>query len=149
MSSDYAAVFLSNTPGGRGSTAERLGLVQNAQLSYQHNVQPRFEVGSHELYFLTGQSIGAIGMGRLVGERGILEGISFGNAGNALRKGVMGAVEFKFGRLGLVDAQVRQDVVTLSGVVLQQIALNFGVGSFDVSESLSAQAAMASRTLRV
>ncbi len=147
-SSDYAALYFANTVGGSAVSAQKAGLVQSAAVSYQHNVQPRFEAGSHELYWLTGQSLGSVQVGRLVGQRGILEGVKSGNAPNNIRKGVLGGVEFKIGRLGLQGISVIQEVLILSGCVLSAYGISFNVGGLEVQESMTIQTALMKRGLR-
>ncbi len=137
MSSDYASIYFANTAGGTGTPSNRAGLVQSSSVSYQHRVEPKFEAGSHELYWLTGQSMGAIALGRLVSERGFMDGIQSGGAANALTKGIIGTVEFKAGQVNL-----RQDVVTMSGCVLQGVNFNTSVGGLEITESLTIQVAL-------
>lgn len=146
-SSDYAALYFANTAGGASVSAEKAGLVQNATLAYQHNVQPRFEAGSHELYWITGQSLGTLQVGRLVGDRGILDGIRFRDARNDLRKGLLGAVEFKVGRQNLTGVNVRQEVLVLSGCVLAAYGISFSVGALEVQEPMTIQTALVKRAL--
>lgn len=146
MSSDYSAIFFAGLP---GQTASRLGLLQSASLSYQHNVQPRFEGGSANLFWLTGQSMGSLQIGRLVGQAGILVGVSYLADRNTLAKAAVSSVEMKLGRLGLTDVQVRQDVLGLKGCVFQNMTFGYGTGSFDVQESFSILAAMLTRSTRV
>lgn len=148
-SSDYAAVFFANSPGGVAASARKAGLVQSAAVSYQHNVQPRFEGGSSELYWLTGQSMGTLQLGRLIGDRGILDGINHGAARDDIRKGVLGGVEFKVGRLGLKGVSVRQEVLVLSGCVLGAYGISFNVGGLEVQEALTIHTALVKRGLRV
>jgi hypothetical protein len=147
-SSDYAAVYFANTPGGAVSPAGKAALVQSAGVSYQHNVQPRFESGSHELYWVTGQSLGTLQMARLIGDRGFLDGINYGRAANDLRKGVLGGVEFKVGQESMVGVSVKQDVLVLSGCVLSAWGTSFNVGGLEVQEALTIQTALVKRGFR-
>ena len=129
-------------------SASRAGLVQNAAVSYQHNVQPRFEAGSHELYWLTGQSMGVVQVGRLISDKGILDGVRHGRASNDIRKGILGGVEFKIGRLGLQGISVKQEVLILSGCVLSAYGVSFNVGGLEVQEAMTIQTALLKRGLR-
>ena len=147
-SSDYAALYFANSAGGSAVSASKAGLVQSAAMSYQHNVQPRFEAGSHELYWLTGQSLGTLQVGRLVGDKGILDNIRYGNAVNDIRKGILGGVEFKIGRLGLTGVTVKQEVLILSGCVLAAYGISFNVGGLEVQESMTIQTALVKRGLQ-
>lgn len=147
-SSDYAALYFSNDPGGTSMPAIKAGLVQNAALAYQHNVQPRFEAGSHELYWLTGQSVGTLQMGRLVSDRGMLADIQHGGSPTDVRKGVLGTVEFKMGRIGMEGIAVKQDVLMLNGCVLSSYGVAFNVGGLEVQESLTIQTALVRKVRR-
>src|ERR1700761_7118098 len=90
FSSDYSSIYFENSAGaGLTTPAQRAGLIQNATCAYQHNVQPRFEAGSHNLYWVTGQSMGTLQLGRLIGDAGILAGINIGGGGNDLRNGIL------------------------------------------------------------
>lgn len=144
MSSDYASLYFSNSPTGNPDPSGKAGLIQSVSVAYQHNVQARFEAGSSELFWLTGQSQGSVAVGRLVGQQGILNGVVFGNAPGSLRKGVLGGVEIKLGRNDMepVDLTLKQQVLLMSGCVLQGIGISFGVGGFDVQESMTIQAAL-------
>ena len=147
-SSDYASLFFANTPGGPATPAGRASMIQSCALSYQHNVIPKFEGGSHELYWLTGQSLGTLQVGRLVGDKGILEGIRSGNAANDIRKGILGGVEFKVGRTNLQGVAVKQEVIILSGCVLAAWGISFNVGGLEVQEAMTIQTALVKRGLR-
>ena len=149
FSSDYASIYFSNAPGGTAVAAAKAGLVQSAAVSYQHNVQPRFEAGSHELYWLTGQSLGSVQVGRLIGDRGILDGVQYGQDPNNIKKGLLGGVEFKIGRLGLQGITTRQEVLMLSGCVLSAYGVSFNVGGLEVQESMTIQTALVKRGVRV
>jgi hypothetical protein len=148
LSADYASVYFANTPGGVTVAADMAGLVQSAAVSYQQNVQPRFEVGSSNLYWTVGQSLGTAQLGRIVGDKGLLAGINFGANPNSLLKGILGGVEYKIGRTNLQGVAVKQDVLVLRGCVLSAIGESFSVGGLDVQEALTIQAALVKRGLR-
>lgn len=140
---------ISPTPRGAAVGAAKAGLIQNAAVSYQQNVQPRFEAGSHELYWLTGQAMGSVQVGRLIGDRGILDGVVYGNDPNNIKKGLLGGIEFKIGRLGLAGITVKQEVIMLSGCVLSAYGISFNVGGLEVQESMTIQTALLKRGLQV
>lgn len=123
FSSDYAMLQMN---GGK------LGLLQNATANYAHRVEPRWEAGSSELYWVSGQSSGNVAAGRLVGENGILEGVDFERTTSSIRKGAMAGIEFKLGSPGGSKPAVRMD-----GCVAQSVSIQFGAGELDVRESLS------------
>lgn len=126
MSSDYAALHM-NSGAALGT---KLGLLQNASINYAHRVEPRFESGSSELFWASGQSMGKIDAGRLVGEVGILEGVEFERGANN-RKGAVAGIDFKLG-----GPSVRS-TVSMSGCVAQSVSMTFGAGELDVREALS------------
>ena len=95
-SSDVAAIYFDNN--GVGS-AQRAGLVQNVACSYQHAVLPRFESGSAELYWVTGQSKGDVSVGRLVAYNGLLDGIKPGQGTGNLQNGILGGIHIKIGKM--------------------------------------------------
>ena len=147
-SSDYAAIYFANSIGGPPTAASKAGLVQSAAVSYQHAVQPRFEAGSHELYWVTGQALGTVQLARVIGDKGFLAGIQFGDQPNDIRKGVLGGVEMKVGRLGLQGIEARQEVLMMSGCVLSGVSMAFSVGGLEIQESLRIETAMLRRGLR-
>ena len=145
-SSDYAAVYFAGGMGGFGTQAGKAGLVQNATCAYQHNVVPKFEGGSSELFWVTGQAVGRLALGRLLGEEGILNGI--GQSSDSMRNGLLGGVDFKVGRLGgAVTAAGRQDVLVLKGCVLSAYGLTFSVNGLEVQENLTIETALVKRSM--
>lgn len=151
-SSDYAAVYfgsqIPSTIGAQVSSGNgvKAGLVQNCSVAYQQTVQPRFEGGSSELYWVAGQALGTIQVGRLIGQQGILNGINMNTS--ALNNGLLGSVEFKVGRLAgvpIVSVAAKQDVLVLKGCVFESYGLTFSVGGMDVQESLLIRTALVRR----
>ena len=135
LSSDYAAIYMANSK-SHTTAADKLTLVQSTAVSYQHRVEPRFEAGSSEMYWLTGQALGEISIGRLVGERGFLDGFRTTAGINPTQTnyhhGVIGSVEFKAGH---VDGM--QDVLTFGGGVLRSAAWQTSAGSLEISEAVT------------
>ncbi len=152
-SSDFASVYFENSAGGSAATpAQRAGLVQNCTVAYQQNVQPRFEAGSHELYWLAGQALGSIQMGRLIGDAGILNGVSVGGGGNDLRNGILGGIDFKIGRKGSqlnasTAITTTQSVLVLRGCVLSGYGASFSTGGLEVQEAMTIQTALMRRSV--
>lgn len=147
LSSDYASLYFANAAGANTGGTSRASLVQNATVSYQHNVQPRFEAGSSELYWMAGQAQGAVQCARLVGVEGILHGIQH-RRDASLNKGLLGLVEFKLGANGGSGAQIgaSKKTIHLNGCVLQSVGFGFSVGSFDVTENLTLLTALMYQT---
>lgn len=151
-SSDYAAVYfgsqIASTTGAQVSsgTGVKAGLVQSCSVAYQQTVQPRFEGGSSELYWVTGQALGTVQVGRLIGQNGLLNGINTNT--NALQNGLLGSIEFKVGRTAgvpVVAVAARQDVLVLKGCVLESYGAQFSVGSLDCAESVLIRCALVKR----
>lgn len=151
-SSDYAAVYfgsqIPSTTGANVSSGHgvKAGLVQNCSVAYQQTVQPRFEGGSSELYWVAGQSLGTIQVGRLIGQAGILNGINMNT--EALQNGLLGSIEFKVGRMAgvpIVTVAAKQDVLVLKGCVFESYGAVFSVSGMDVQESMLIRAALIRR----
>jgi len=151
-SSDYAAVYfgsqIASTTGAQVSagTGVKAGLVQGCSVAYQQTVQPRFEGGSSELFWVAGQALGTIQVSRLIGQNGLLDGINVNT--NALQNGLLGSIEFKVGRTAgvpVVAVQAKQDVLVLKGCVFESYGAQFNVGGMDVNESMLIRAALVKR----
>jgi hypothetical protein len=151
-SSDYAAVYfgsqVASTTGAQISsgTGVKAGLTQGVSVAYQQTVQPRFEGGSSELFWVAGQSLGTIQVGRLIGQNGILDGINVNT--NALQNGLLGSIDFKVGRMSgvpIVSVSAKQDVLVLKGCVFESYGAQFSTGGLDVSESMLIRAALIKR----
>ena len=143
-SSDVAAIYFDNNG---VNNPKRAGLVQNVQASYQQSVLPRFEAGSSELFWVTGQSQGSVGCGRLVSFQGLLEGINVGQGSSDLRNGILGAVTIKIGKLAgqLRQVQLPQSQLIMKGCVLQGYSTSFTTGALEVAESMAIQVALMKR----
>ena len=127
ISSDHAVINI----GGK------LRLVQNVTGAYQHRVEPKFEAGSPNLYWVTGQASGTLEVGRLLGKVngpssgtgtplfgadngcGILETVVLNMSGKSCSAQTGGAQSYKF-----------------SGAVVQSFTISFGVGNLEVTEGL-------------
>jgi hypothetical protein len=147
MSSEYASLYFANTYAANAAPATRLGLIQSASCAYQQATRAVFEAGSSSIFWQTGQSLGTIQVGRMVGQNGILDGVNPGNQSNSLGKGFLGGIEFKLGRLGLQGVNVSQSVLVLGGAILSSVGWSFTTGGLDVSEAVTIQAAIMSQAL--
>ena len=56
----------------------RTALVQSVQGTYQHQVQPQFEIGSSTMYLVNGQPQGNLTLSTLVGKSGWITGLLSG-----------------------------------------------------------------------
>jgi hypothetical protein len=139
-SSDVAAIYFDNNG---IDTPQRAGLVQNVAASYQHAVLPRFEAGSSELYWVTGQAKGDVSVGRLVAFNGLLDGIQPGDGSTNLMNGILGGINIKIGKLAgsLRAVSLPQSQLVLAGCVLQGYSCSFSAGALEVSEQLGIQVA--------
>ncbi len=63
-----------------GDDAAAVLLLQSAQINYAHTVQPFFEIGSANLYWVTGQPMGSAQIARAVGQEGFLQKFGRGSA---------------------------------------------------------------------
>ena len=130
ISSDYAALSF-------GDGGAKIKLVQNAQLTYGHQVTPRFEAGSSELYWVTGQAQGRITLGRAVSKGGFFGGLDpQAAAGGSLIK-----FNLSVGGLGAQNAggeiSVGKDTsLNFEGGVIANLTATVTTGSLDVSEGV-------------
>lgn len=110
----------------------RLGLIQGFSGSYEHQVQPRVEMGSSTLFWVTGQPMGSFTVNRLVGREGLLA--SFRNTGgNSDACGGLRTLSISLDG-GSCEA-IAGAGVTMRGVKLQSVAFQGQAGGFDLSES--------------
>jgi hypothetical protein len=135
ISSDFAGLSLDN----EGT----LGLVQQATVNYGHNVTPRFEAGSSELYWLAGQAQGSVQIGRSVTNSGFFSGLTPQNAAqgkfidftldiNKSNSGFSGAQDAATS----VSANAKK-TLTFKGGIISAIGATVATGSLDVSESVT------------
>ena len=133
ISSDYAA--LSFTEGGKKG---KIKLVQNAQLNYGHQVIPRFEAGSSELYWVTGQAQGRINIGRAVSSAGIFSNIEPQDAATGTLVGF--SLEVKDtaggGSIAGVEGITGEKSVSFKGGVIVNLTANITTGNLDVAEGI-------------
>ena len=144
-SSDVAAIYFDNN--GVGSPY-KAGLVQNVSASYQHSVLPRFEAGSSELFWVTGQAQGDVSMGRLISYGGLLDGIEPGTGDTDLKNGILGSVFIKIGKLQgqLRQVSIPQSQLVMTGCVLANYGASFTTGALEVSEMTAIKVALMKRT---
>ena len=122
ISSDYAAL----------SIDDKLALVQSAQLNYGHQVIPRFEAGSAELYWVTGQAQGRITVQRAVSQGGMFGEVKADQAASGdLIKFSMEVKDINGG----VSVSGNKNISFTGGVVVNLTA-SVQTGSLDVSEGV-------------
>ena len=122
----FSSEFATITMGGRVS------LVQQVQATYGQTVTPKFEVGSPTLYWLTGQPMGQVQIGRLVGRGGFLN--SFGGVENSC--GTLLSV--KLGLDGTGGCSAAQggggSGLSFDGGVVENLTVSFQAGDLEVNE---------------
>ena len=110
-------------------------LVQNVRFTYQHQVIPRFEAGSADLYWISGQSQGSATFGRAVSQQGFLDGVN--GLGQAAR--VDGdLLEFQVGvGPGGGGAGDMTNRLTFGGGLFQSIGGSINTQGLDVSSEIN------------
>jgi hypothetical protein len=71
VSSEYAVFTIDSS---------EVKLIQNCQVQYQHRVTPKFESGSSDLFWQTGQPQGTLNFSKLIGKGGFFDGFNFEKA---------------------------------------------------------------------
>tara|TARA_B100002019_G_scaffold268621_1_gene260742 strand:+ start:516 stop:971 length:456 start_codon:yes stop_codon:yes gene_type:complete len=125
ISSDYAAISF-------GGGEQHLALVQSAQLNYGHQVIPRFEAGTSELYWVTGQA-----QGRVTIQRAVSQGGMFGNVdADKAAKGelIKFSMEVKDLDGGVTVTGTKN--ISFTGGVVVNLTASIQTGSLDVSEGV-------------
>jgi hypothetical protein len=136
ISSDYATLKMGKTA---TKASAQVHLVQNARVTYQHQVTPRFEAGSAELYWLTGQSQGTVTIGRAVSKAGFFSTLEPKNAasgtlisfsldtttrpgfGVTVKADPKGSIQFKNGVIAALGANVATQGLDVS----EEVTINF------------------------
>jgi hypothetical protein len=132
ISSDYATLKMSD---GAASPTGEINLVQNARVSFQHNVTPRFEAGSAELYWLTGQSQGTVTIGRAVSRGGFFSGLTPSNA--AVGDLVQFSLDTSKGNFGTTVSATPKKSIQFKNGVIAALGANIATQGLDVSEEVT------------
>jgi len=128
ISSDYAALKFG---------AADVKLVQNAQLTYGHQVTPRFEAGSSQLYWVTGQAQGRITLGRAVSSGGFFSGLDPQKAaGGSLVSFNLSIGGFEASNKGGQVSVGSNTTLNFEGGVIANLTATVTTGSLDVSEGV-------------
>lgn len=131
ISSDYSVVTIGDAK----------ALFRDTSIQYQQKVRLEPELGSHEMYFITGQSEGACQATRSIGQGGLMQGISPGGSGS-LDKGSIATLQMDFsagsgaGSLGTPGISFSQ-VVHAQGIVLEGVTFAASSRQLEVAESLN------------
>lgn len=134
VSSEYATLSLG---GGK------MALVQTVRATYGQTVTAKFEVGSPTLYWITGQPVGQIELGRLVAKGGFLEGFS------SLENSCGSVIPVTLGLDGTGGCSVGEggggSGLQFSGGVPEQVTVQFQAGLLEISEGCSIKVASMTR----
>jgi hypothetical protein len=134
ISSDFAIVSLSGAGGSSGK--QPLGLVQNANVAYGHQVLSRFEAGSSNLYWVTGQAQGVINIARAVSEGGFFNSLQPENAAS----GTMMTIDLSIKEPNFTGESVSikgKKALHFKGGVIANLGATVATGSLDVSETVT------------
>ena len=128
----YSSEFATISMGGR------MSLVQSVQATYGQTITPKFEVGSPTLYWLTGQPMGQVEIGRLVGQGGFMS--AFGSIENSCGT-LLGLKIGLDGTGGCTAAQSGGAGLSFDGGVVASLTFSFSAGALEVTEGASIQVA--------
>lgn len=124
ISADFAKLDIGNG---------RVSLVQNVNASYGHRSEFRFETGSSDAYFVSGQPMGQISVSRLVGRKGFL---SEHRENPGLACGELDKLSIYID--GDENCSVEDggnDKLKFEGAHIENFNISFGAGALEVSES--------------
>tara|TARA_B100000579_G_scaffold300828_1_gene250767 strand:- start:14221 stop:14691 length:471 start_codon:yes stop_codon:yes gene_type:complete len=127
ISSDHATLKM----GGK----DQIHLVQNARVQFQHQVTPRFEAGSAELYWLTGQSQGSVTIGRAVSKSGFFSNLDTKKA--ATGDLITFTLDTVKGTHGIGVAASPKETLTFKNGVIAGLGANIATQGLDVSEEVT------------
>lgn len=108
-------------------------LVQDANVQYQQRTEPRFECGFENIYWAVGQSQGTLTLNKLVGQKGL---------GNGVRGGVWEGLEAPMGAQGKEGCNVPIRMTTANGGckgdgVCQNATISFNVGNMAIQDNVT------------
>ena len=107
----------------------RLGLVQNFNASYAHQVEPRFEMGSSTLFWVNGKPSGQVQVSKLVGRDGLLS--AFRTGGDACGGIRQITISMGGGSCGVSGG----GGINFNGAKLQSVGVQGSAGAFEIAES--------------
>lgn len=116
-----------------GDDAAGVLLLQSAQISYAHTVQPFFEIGSADLYWVTGQPMGSASIGRAVGQEGFLQKFGKGTACAKIQSLSLGLKEAG----GCVEIKAAGKGINLLNCIPEAINITVQAGALQMQEGMS------------
>jgi len=120
VSSDFAKI----------TVGTNMGLIQQFNATYQRRIEPRFEVGSSDLYWVHGQPQGQIQVQKLVGTDGILGGI------NLTRCGKINSISINI-KPGSACAPGGSGGISFDGAMIQSVNFTAQASNLDISTGLT------------
>ena len=117
-----------------------LQLVQSAQVNYGHQVIPRFEAGSSELYWAVGQAQGRCTVQRAVSSKGFWgDAVKAGDAFNGtlfdFQLAIKNAGDIK-DSAGTALAVTANETLSFGGAVVVNLTASITTGSLEVSDGV-------------
>ena len=110
----------------------KVSLVQEANVSYGHNVSPVFETGSSNIFFVQGGAQGSLTVASAVGKNGFLDTVKMGGqACGELSTLSLTATESSCG-----FKLEKNKAARMEGVILKGVAINFRAGQYQVMQTL-------------
>jgi hypothetical protein len=116
-----------------GEDSASVLLLQSAQISYAHTVQPFFEIGSADLYWVTGQPMGSAQIGRAVGQEGFLQKFGKGTACAKVQSLSLGVKT----QGGCVDITASGKGVNLLNCMPESIMISVQAGALQMQEGMT------------
>lgn len=129
LSSEYATLAF-------GSDGENMLLMQQVSVNYGHQVRGIPEIGTPDIYWVTGSPMGQVAVSRAVGQEGFLAKFRAGVACAQLTSMRVGLN----GRGGCVQVQGGKGF-TLTGCMPESVAIGIAAGQTELTESMSIRVA--------
>jgi hypothetical protein len=108
-------------------------LAQNVTVNYAHRVEPVYELGSDDVFYVTGQPSGTMAISRSVGAEGLLQ--SFGSSSQCN----LNTINIDLNEeVGCVDLELDKGRgIKIGNAIAVNVGLNFGAGGLQISENTS------------
>jgi hypothetical protein len=141
VSSDYAVMTLIAAGDSAAPGAIAKALMQDTNIQYNHRVNIVPEMGSHEVYFISGQAQGQATISRAVGQGGLMEGVHPGGQGT-LNKGAIASMQMEVSSADTASPGTAQEglefnnVIKTSGTVLRGVQWQVSANNLTLMESM-------------
>ena len=109
----------------------KVALVQEARLEYGHKIDPVFEAGSSDIYFVNGGAQGTLTFSALVGRQGFFAGFNLGKqaCGDLSTLSIAAVAED-----GCSVKLEKNNAIRIEGALLQKVSLGFRAGQYQVTQ---------------